>query len=84
MAAAALGEPPPSRGWPYETPLSRDQRLAAQAALARQGFAVGEIDGVIGSGTRAALKAWQKSRGLTPDGYLNADMVRRLTAVTSG
>jgi lytic murein transglycosylase len=80
LADAAKGAPPPARAWPRETPLSRDQRLAAQTALAKLGYPVGQIDGVIGTGTRAALKAWQKSQGLTPDGYLTADLVRRLAA----
>jgi lytic murein transglycosylase len=80
MADGARGVAPPEHAWPVETPLSRDQRMAAQTALTRLGYPVGEIDGVIGSGTRAALKAWQKSRGLTPDGYLNAEMVQKLTA----
>ena len=36
---------------------------------------------MIGTGTRAALKAWQKRvGGLTPDGYLNAEMIAKLTA----
>jgi peptidoglycan hydrolase-like protein with peptidoglycan-binding domain len=35
---------------------------------------------VIGTGTRAALKAWQKSQGITADGYLTPDLVKRLAA----
>ena len=29
-------------------------------------------------GTRTPLRAWQKARGLTADGYLSPDMVERL------
>lgn len=64
--------------WPVETPLSLADRTAAQQALTSLGFDPGGVDGVIGSGTRAALRAWQKARGLPADGYLSADMVRRL------
>jgi lytic murein transglycosylase len=66
--------------WPAETPLSRDQRVAAQTALAQLGFDPGAPDGVIGSGTRAALRQWQKSRGRLADGYLTAELVTALKA----
>lgn len=66
--------------WPHETPLSLTDRLDAQSALARLGFNPGQPDGVVGVGTRAALRAWQKTAGLTADGYLSPDMVRRLRA----
>jgi lytic murein transglycosylase len=80
LADAAKGAPPLVQAWPNEAPLSRDERFTAQTALAKLGYPVGQIDGVIGTGTRAALKAWQKSQGLTPDGYLTADLVKRLAA----
>ena len=41
-------------------------------------------DGVVGMGTRKALRAWQKSRGLVADGYLSGEMVRRLKADSGG
>ena len=66
--------------WPYEAPLSLADRMAAQTALAKVGFDPGPADGVIGSGTRTALRAWQKARGLPADGYLSVDIVRRLRA----
>jgi lytic murein transglycosylase len=68
------------RPWPYEAPLSLDDRKAAQSALAKLGFDPGAPDGVIGVNTRASLRGWQKSRGLPADGYLSVDMVRRLRA----
>jgi peptidoglycan hydrolase-like protein with peptidoglycan-binding domain len=34
----------------------------------------------VGLKTRTALRAWQKARGLTADGYLSLDMVQRLKA----
>jgi membrane-bound lytic murein transglycosylase B len=64
--------------WPAETPLGITDRIAAQQALARAGFNPGEPDGVVGLNTRATLRAWQKARGLTADGYLSPEMVRRL------
>ncbi len=66
--------------WPVEAPLSREQRVAAQAALNALGFAAGEPDGVIGTGSRAALRRWQAARGLTADGFLTPDLAERLRA----
>ncbi len=69
---------PTVRPWPQELPLSLVDRLTAQRALAALGFDPGQPDGVVGMGTRKALREWQKARGLTADGYLSTDMVRRL------
>lgn len=66
--------------WPTETPLALADRMAAQIALARVGFNPGPADGVIGAGTRKALRAWQQSQQLPADGYLSNDMVARLKA----
>lgn len=75
---AGLG--PLVQAWPYETALSTADRIASQKALAALGFDPGQPDGVIGVNTRAALRAWQKSRGLTADGYLSMQMVGLLKA----
>ena len=64
--------------WPSETPLSLDQRMAAQNALTKLGYSPGVVDGMVGAGTRQALRAWQKSQGLPADGYLSVTMVERL------
>ncbi|KSB89946.1 peptidoglycan-binding protein [Caulobacter vibrioides] len=66
--------------WPVEQPLSLGDRMAAQIALSRLGFDPGPADGVIGAGTRKALRAWQQSRQLPADGYLSSDMVVKLKA----
>ena len=68
------------RAWPQETPLSLVDRMTAQRALASLGFDPGAADGLVGLKTRDALRAWQKARGVTADGYLSPDMVRRLKA----
>jgi lytic murein transglycosylase len=78
LADAFAGAPPLVTPWPAETPLSLDDRLAAQGALARLGYNPGALDGVIGSKAREALRAWQKARGLPADGYLTPALVARL------
>jgi lipoprotein-anchoring transpeptidase ErfK/SrfK len=46
--------------------------LEAQLALERLGFSAGSHDGAIGSQTRAALRAFQRSHGLPVTGELDA------------
>ena len=58
--------------------------MAAQAALARLGYNPGAPDGLIGLGTRQALRAWQKDHGLPADGYLSPGIVARLRAAAHG
>jgi lytic murein transglycosylase len=84
LADRSAGAPPLKTPWPQETPLSIVDRRTAQRALAALGFDPGGDDGVVGLRTRTALRAWQKARGLTADGYLSQDMVRRLAAEAGG
>jgi len=84
LADRVAGGPPLHTPWPPETPLSLADRMTAQRALAALGFYSGQPDGVVGIGTRASLRAWQKARGLTADGYLSPDMIARLKTETSG
>jgi lytic murein transglycosylase len=78
------GAPGLSRAWPAETPIALVDRMTAQRALMALGFDTGGADGVVGLKTRAALRTWQKARALVADGYLSADMVRRLKAEAEG
>ncbi len=84
LADRFAGRGPLVTPWPAETPLALADRMDAQKALARLGFDPGEPDGLVGVNTRTALRAWQKSRGLTADGYLSMDVVRRLRAEAAG
>ena len=65
--------------WPREDrPLSLDERKALQQALADRGFDPGPVDGIIGAGTRKALRAWQKATGRPADGYASAATLEAL------
>ena len=83
LADGIAGRPGLVRAWPEEVPLSRADRIAAQIALQSAGYDVGEPDGVIGQKTRAALRTWQKSRGLVADGYLSPEIVVLLKSSSS-
>ncbi|MDH3579152.1 MAG: lytic murein transglycosylase [Hyphomicrobiales bacterium] len=68
-----------TKPWPTEyRPLSRSQRVELQTLLAARGFLKGAADGVIGSGTRRALRAYQKARGLIVDGYPSVKLLETL------
>jgi membrane-bound lytic murein transglycosylase B len=70
--------------WPKETPLSLEDRMESQQALAKLGYSPGPPDGQVGLGTRQALRAWQKDRGLPADGYLSPAIVAKLKAAQKG
>lgn len=77
----AAREKPIAAAWPRtDRALSLDERKALQQALKDKGFDPGPIDGVIGAGTKKALKAWQKSAGVPADGYASLDTLTRLSS----
>ena len=67
--------------WPRnDRALTLAERMALQQALKDKGFDPGPIDGVIGAGTKKALKAWQQSLGLPVDGYASLETLTRLSS----
>jgi len=54
-----------------------------QQLLARQGFAVGKIDGVLGQQSRTAVKAMQVKFGLPADSWPTAELLARLRGGTA-
>lgn len=65
--------------WPRdEQPLTRDERIAFQTYLARLGYDTGVADGILGRKTRAALREYQKARGLAADGFPTQDLLTRI------
>ncbi len=61
-----------------DVPLSRTNIKALQAALNNLGINAGMPDGVLGPKTRAAVRTYQKTAGLPPDGYATMELVERL------
>lgn len=65
--------------WPTNMlPLSRPESVALQTNLARLGFDPGSVDGILGLQSRKAVRAYQKSRGLVPDGYASEPLLARI------
>ncbi|HEY8651184.1 MAG TPA: peptidoglycan-binding domain-containing protein [Chthoniobacterales bacterium] len=49
-----------------------------QRILARNGYYHGAIDGVIGSGTRGAIREFERAHGLAVDGRINRQLLARM------
>lgn len=52
--------------------------VAVQRRLAEAGYYRGAIDGVIGNGTRKAIRAYERANGLPVDGRIDADLLARM------
>jgi lytic murein transglycosylase len=79
LADRLRGGPPLVGSWPRgDRTLTTSERRELQMLLERRGFAAGGPDGRIGPKTRAAIRAYQSSLGLTPDGYADVALLERL------
>ena len=61
--------------------LRREDRRLVQMGLAAAGHDPGPADGMIGRGTREAIRRWQGARGEPATGYLDADGAKALLAL---
>ena len=82
LADRIAGYDPIVKPWPRGyVPLDEAGRKEVQTILKRLGFYDGEIDGAIGSGSRAAIKAWQAKNGMESDGHPSEALLARLRKV---
>lgn len=51
--------------------IERSTVVAVQRRLARAGYYRGVIDGVLGNGTRAAIRSYERTHGLRVDGWID-------------
>ncbi len=58
--------------------LSSGQMKQLQQKLAARGYDVGQIDGILGSGTRAAVQDAQKKLGMPADAWPTPELLERL------
>jgi lytic murein transglycosylase len=77
FATRLAGAPPYESGNP-EQGLSDESMKALQAKLQTMGHDVGKIDGILGSGTRAALQKEQLRLGLPADGWATETVLNAL------
>ncbi|MDW6020815.1 lytic murein transglycosylase [Mesorhizobium sp. BAC0120] len=79
LADRLAGSPPYDPRNP-DPALSADEMKALQTLLQGRGYDVGKIDGVLGSGTREAVRQEQKRLGLPVDGWPTQELLARLSA----
>ena len=73
------GRPGIQTPWPTDDPgLARDERRELQALLARQGYDIGESDGVIGTKTKEAIADFQSRVGLPRNGRASLKVLNAL------
>ena len=59
-------------------PLSRSETKELQALLNRLGYSVGTADGKVGPATKRGIRAFQRSRGMIPDGYASVVLLAQV------
>ena len=79
LAQRLDGGPAVQAAWPRDLqPLTRSQTRALQSALNERGFDSGSPDGLMGPATREAVRRYQRSAGLVPDGYPTLELLQGL------
>jgi lytic murein transglycosylase len=79
LADRMRGGAPFVQDWPRdERVLTLDERLELQQLLSRHGFDIGNPDGFLGPRTRVAIRDYQSSVGLVPDGFASSGVLDRL------
>jgi membrane-bound lytic murein transglycosylase B len=58
--------------------LSVEHIKSLQQALSSAGIDAGKADGILGPGTRAALRTWQARNGMIADGYPSPEVLKAL------
>ena len=79
LADRMRGGSPFLQPWPRdERVLSRAERYELQQLLSERGYEIGTPDGQLGGRTRAAVRQFQASTGLPPDGFATGSLLVRL------
>ncbi len=73
------GGPEIQAGWPRGyNPLTFDEKMEMQRRLQAKGHGIEKIDGIIGPNTVKAIRAFQQSVGVTPDGVPSKEFLALL------
>jgi membrane-bound lytic murein transglycosylase B len=75
----------PAMDWPRtDRPLSRDETKELQRRLTGLGYSTQGVDGIVGPNTRSAIRSFQASAGMVPDGYLSTALLERVRQAAGG
>ena len=67
------------QSWPRaDGSLNAEEKIEVQERLSQRGFYTGEIDGQLGSGTKAAISSFQLQAGLVEDGLPSRTLLQAL------
>jgi membrane-bound lytic murein transglycosylase B len=81
LASRISGAPAFATPWPGGVrALTEEERFEIQRLLIARGNKIGDIDGVLGSKTRAAIRVLQKEKGLKVDGFPTPKILELLRA----
>ncbi|MDP2519864.1 lytic murein transglycosylase [Shimia thalassica] len=73
------GGPPIKGNWPEgDRALTEKERKEMQRRLNRAGFKVGKVDGRIGPNSMDAIRRYQTSKGMTPDGFPSFSLLQAM------
>ncbi|MHA1523351.1 MAG: lytic murein transglycosylase [Alphaproteobacteria bacterium] len=79
LADRLAGFGPFAQPWPVEEqPLLKSELREIQSLLRAKGYKPGSVDGRLGPRSRAALRAFQRRRGLVPDGFATKNLLQAL------
>jgi membrane-bound lytic murein transglycosylase B len=79
LADRIAGASPFRAEWPRgERALSRSETIEMQERLTARGYDTDGTDGIIGPNTVNAIRRFQASQGLTPDGFASAGLLQKL------
>jgi len=79
LADRIEGGPPIQASWPRgDRSLSFTEKKEMQKLLTAKGFDTEGIDGIIGPNTIQAVRDFQASIGMVPDGWVSLDILKRL------
>lgn len=84
LAQRIAGQGPIAQPWPAgDRALARPEREDLQRLLITRGQQIGDVDGIIGTQTRAAIRVVQRDLGLPPDGHPSGALLEALRAAAA-
>ncbi|WP_025732326.1 lytic murein transglycosylase [Carnimonas nigrificans] len=81
LAQRVAGQAGVQASWPRsQKPLSRTEIKQLQQQLTAMGYDAGGADGIVGPGTRDAVRQFQRAHGQPADGFISQEIKRQVDA----